>query len=130
MTFSPRRFRLPTSSLAALAAAALAAVALACLPAAPAQARRTHVSVGLGDQSPSMFTAASFRALKLRKARTFTRWDAIRVPFELARLDQWIRAARTAHVRPYVHISTSDLRPKKGKLISRRQYRRDVGRLV
>src|SRR5439155_25034425 len=101
------RFALP-----ALAAAALAVAALATLPAAPAQARRTKVAVGLGDQSPLMFGAPSFRALKLRKARTFTRWDAMRVPFELARLDQWIRAARAAHVRPYVHIPTNDLRPK------------------
>jgi hypothetical protein len=117
-------------ALLALTVAALAAAALAALPAAPAEARRTRVAVGLGDQSQAMFAQPSFRALKLRKARTFTRWDAMRVPFELARLEQWIRAARTAHVRPYVHISTNDLRPKKGKLISTRQYRRDVGRLV
>ena len=117
-------------TLLSLAIAATAAFGLACLPAAPAEARRTKVAVGLGDQNPAMFDAAGFRALKLRKARTFTRWDAMRVPGERLRLDLWVKAARRAHVRPYVHISTNDLRPKKGKLISTRTYRRDVGRLV
>jgi hypothetical protein len=113
-----------------LIGAALAAVVAAAAPAAPAQARRTKVAVGIGDQSPAMFGTPAFHTLKLRKARTFTRWDAMRRPAERARLDWWVAAARAAGVRPYVHISTNDLRAKRARLISVRRYRRDVGRLV
>jgi hypothetical protein len=116
-------------SIAAPGAAAFVA-ALAVVAAPPAEGRRTKVAVGIGDQSPAMFAQPTFRALKVRKARTFVRWDAMRRPDERARLDAWIDAARRAGVRPFVHVSTNDLRSKRAKLISTRQYRRDVGRLV
>jgi hypothetical protein len=106
----------------ALAAAALAAPA--------ADARRTKVAVGIGDQSAGMFANPQFRALKVKKARYFVRWDAMRRPADRARLDAWLAAARAAGVRPLVHVSTNDLRAKRAKLITTARYRRDVGRLV
>jgi hypothetical protein len=109
----------------------LLALALpAVLPAAPSQARRTQVAVGLGDQSPALFGHPSFQRLKLRKARYFVAWNAMSRRDQRARLDAWVVAARFAGVRPFVHVSTNDLRAKRARLLSTARYRRHVGRLV
>lgn len=118
-----RRTVLP---LALALAALLAATALA----PPAHARRAHVAVGLGDQSPAMFGTPAFSRLKMRKARYFVRWDAMRSRSERARLDHWLFAAAMTRVRPLVHVSTDDLRAKRAHLPSTAAYRRLVGRLV
>jgi hypothetical protein len=108
----------------------LAVTAALLLPADAAQGRRTQVAVGIGDQNAAMFGNGAFLRLKVRKARYFVRWDAMRRPADRARLDAWIAAARAARVRPLVHVSTNDLRIKRAKLITTARYRRDVGRLV
>jgi hypothetical protein len=114
-----------------LIATALVALAPAVAPAPPsAEARRARVAVGLGDQSPAMFTTPSFQALRLRKARMFVRWDVMLRPADRARMDAWIAAARAARVRPFVHVSTNDLRAKRARLLSTARYRQRVGRLV
>jgi hypothetical protein len=120
------------SILLALAAALLSAVlaGAAAPPDAAEAARRTKVAVGIGDQSPFLFSHPRFRALKLRKARYFVRWDAMRVPMQRALLDSWLTEAGRARVRPFVHVSTNDLRPKRAPLLSTARYRREVGRLV
>jgi hypothetical protein len=91
---------------------------------------RTHVAVGLGDQSAAMFTNANFQRLKVKKARYFVRWNAMHDAGARAAVDAWVQTARAAHVRPLVHISTNDLRPGKGRLLTTKRYRRDVGSLV
>jgi hypothetical protein len=116
-----RRLVLLTPALLVLAPALLTPTA---------QARRTQVAVGLGDQSAAMFSSPSFHRLNVRKARYFARWDTMRRPAERDRLDQWLFAAALTRVRPLVHISTNDLRAKRAKLLSTARYRRDVGRLV
>ena len=108
----------------------LLACALACLALPAVAGARTKVAVGLGDQSDAMFTQPAFQRLAVRKARYFVRWDAYRQKDALARVDAWVAAARAARVRPFVHISTNDLRHKRAKLITAARYRRDVGRLV
>ncbi len=101
----------------------------ALLVPASAQAR-TKVNVGLGDQSAAMFANTDFKRLKVKKARYFVRWDAMRHADARAQVDAWVRAARSSHVRPFVHVSTNNLAPKRAKLPATRTYRRDVGRLV
>src|SRR3954471_11097686 len=104
---------------------------LALLLAVPAVAQaRTPVRVSIADQSQAMFDAPAYRALKLKTTRYFIRWDAIRVPSDIARADAYVKRARAAHVKVLLHISTNDLREKKAKLPSVSQYRRDVGKLV
>ena len=105
---------------------ALSAAGATAVPAAA----RTHVAVGIGDQSPAIFADPHLSALKLKKARYFIRWDAIRHPDAMAAADAYVAAARRAHVRVLMHISTNDLRKKRARLPSVSQYRRDVGRLV
>jgi hypothetical protein len=107
----------------------LGAVLLSLSPPS-AQARRAGVAVGLGDQNPAMFSDPGFARLKLRKARYFVRWDIMRRPWDRRRMDQWLFAAALMRVRPLVHVSTNNLRPKRAVLPSTRRYRREVGRLV
>ena len=106
----------------------LAALVLLAVPAAaPA---KVNVIVGIGDQSPEMFSNAYYQQLKLKRTRYFIRWDTIDKPSELARADEFVNAARASGVRVLMHISSSDLRPKKAKLPSVTAYKAKVGALV
>ena len=109
----------------------IAAVALVLVLAAPAVAgARTGVRVGIGDQHAGMFDQPAFAALKLRRARYFISWDAIRRPAELAAADAYVDRARRARVSVLLHVSTNDISGRRGKLPSTTAYRRYVGRLV
>jgi hypothetical protein len=114
--------RLTTKTICGLVAA------LSLMPAAASA--KTHVAVGLGDQHASTFSAPAFRALHVKKARYFIRWDAARVPYALAAADDYVRAARAAHVRVLLHFSTNNFAHGRAKLPSRRAYRKWVGKLV
>jgi hypothetical protein len=104
---------------------------LAALLLVPATAlSKTHVAVGLGDQHASTFSAPAFRALHVKKARYFIRWDAAKVPSALAAADDYVRAARAAHVRVLLHFSTNTFVHKRAKLPSVGAYRKWVGKLV
>ena len=86
--------------------------------------------MGLGDQRASIFSDPAYRALGLKRARYFIRWDAIRNRAALAAADQYIAAANAAGVKVLMHISSNDLTPRKAKLPTVAQYKRDVGALV
>jgi hypothetical protein len=113
-----------------LAALAAVLVASLSLPAIGSAQSRTNVIVGLGDQRASIFTDPTYRALGLKRARYFIRWDAMRNPAALAAADQYIAAANAAGVKVLMHISSNDLTPRKAKLPTVAQYKRDVGALV
>ena len=49
---------------------------------------------------------------------------------ELAQATAFVTAARAAGVSTLLHISTTDLRSKRGQVVSTTTYRRNVGRLV
>jgi hypothetical protein len=91
---------------------------------------KTHVAVGLGDQHASTFSAPAFRALHVKKARYFIRWDAARVPSALSAADAYVREARAAGVKVLLHISTNNFAHGRAKLPSTSSYRKWVGRLV
>jgi hypothetical protein len=106
------------------------ALALAALiPAAPAGAR-SAVRVGLADQSPAMFANPSFKQLNIRRTRYFVPSDVMQDATERAKARAFVVAARSARVSVLLHISTSDLRNKRGPVVSTAKYRRDVGRIV
>ncbi|MBJ7329205.1 MAG: hypothetical protein JHC95_04860 [Solirubrobacteraceae bacterium] len=108
------------------------ALPLVALFAALALAPSAHAAIayGVGDQSPNMFGNASYQALKLKKTRYFIHWDAADKPAERRKADAFVKAAKAAKVKVLMHISTNDLREKKGKLPSVKQYRSKVGKLV
>jgi hypothetical protein len=110
-------------ALLSLLAAALVAGAVA----APAGAT---VRIGVGDESPAMFTEPAFSALGASMARYFIPWDAERRPEALAAADAYVDAARDAGVEVLMHISTNDYTHGVARLPSVAAYYRYVGFLV
>jgi hypothetical protein len=116
-----------TSKLSVCALAALAALALH--PASPAAAR-SSIRVGLADQSPRMFASPDFKRLGIKRTRYFVPSDVMQNAAEREKAAAYVTAARQAGVTTLVHISTTDLRQKKGKLVSTTAYKRNAGRIV
>ena len=87
----------------ALVAAAVA-VALAAL-AVPAQAGRSAPKklapipvIGIGEQNPQIFSNPYFKALGVKQVRYITAWDSLRHKWSRDILDEYMSAARAAHV--------------------------------
>jgi hypothetical protein len=108
---------------------AVALLTMSLLGAGTANAK-TNISVGIGDQSPTMFASPLYKALKLKKTRYFIPWNAIGNRTELDRADAFVKAARTAKVKVLMHIGTDNYASKKAKLPSVRAYQKDVKKLV
>jgi hypothetical protein len=98
----------------------LAAAALLALPAAASAAP----VVGIGEQSPSIFTDPDWTRLDAPDVRYIVAWDALRVPWEKAEVDDYLAAARDAGARVLLGFSRSRS-PKK----SRRKYLPSPSRL-
>ena len=117
--------KLPILCLVALACS----VGSALLPVGEAAAR-SSIRVGLADQSPAMFDSPAFKELKIRRTRYFVASDVMQDPDERAKARAFVQAARRNGVLTLLHISTADLRSKRGKVVSASQYRRNAGRIV
>jgi hypothetical protein len=111
-----------TLTFAALAIAAL-------LPASPASAR-SSIRVGVADQSPRMFESPDYQRLQLKRTRYFVASDVMQDATERAKATAFVQAARAAGVSTLVHLSTTDLRSKRGTVVSASAYRRNAGRIV
>jgi hypothetical protein len=116
-----------TSKLSLGAIAILATLAL--VPASPAAAR-SSIRVGLADQSPRMFDSPDFKRLGIKRTRYFVPSDVMQDSAERAKARAYVQAARSAGASTLIHISTTDLREKRGPLVSTTAYRRNVGRIV
>jgi len=110
-----------------LIVALLAASILLPLASAPA---RSPIRVGIGDESPAMFASARFQRLGITRTRYFVASDVMRDDAERARATAFVNAARSAGVSVLLHVSTTDLRPRRGPLVSKHRYRLDAARLV
>ena len=110
-------------------AAVVATIAIALMP-APAAHARSSIRVGLADQSPAMFDAPLYQALKMKRTRYFVRSDVMRDATERTKARAFVVAARRNGVSTLLHISTTDLRNKRGKVVSPGAYKASVGRLV
>jgi hypothetical protein len=102
---------------------------LVLVPAAPAAAK-SSIRVGVADQSPAMFESPAYQQLKMKRTRYFVPADVMQNSNELAKATAFVKAARRAKVSTLLHISTADLRSKRGKVVSTTTYRRNVGKLV
>ncbi|HUR85413.1 MAG TPA: glycosyl hydrolase [Solirubrobacteraceae bacterium] len=91
----------------------------------------TNVRVGVGDQSPKMFSDSNWQSLNLKITRYFLEWNAIDQAGELADADAFVAAAKARGVKVLLHISTDDINsvPRK-PLPSVSQYKSKVGALV
>ena len=102
---------------------------LAVVPASPASAK-SSIRVGVADQNPAMFYNESFKQLRIKRTRYFVPADVMRNPAELEKATVFVEAAREAGVSTLIHISTTDLRDKRGPIVSPSRYRTDVNKLV
>jgi hypothetical protein len=113
---------------------AATAVFLAALVATPASLGASQpkykTAVGIGDQSAKIFADPSFQKLKVKKVRYFIPWNAMTRKSEVAKADSFVFQARKASARVLMHISTHDIRNKRGKLPSQKAYRSNVQRLI
>ena len=92
---------------------------------------KTNVAVGIGDQSPNMFTDANYQALNIKKVRYFVEWNAIDQPGEVEKADAFVNAARTAGDAVFLHISADDINSSPRRpLPSVNAYKAKVGALV
>ncbi len=107
----------------------LVLLVLALVPPSPASAR-SSIRVGVADQSPTMFDSPYFQQLKIKRTRYFVPADIMQSPVELAKATAFVTAARRARVSTLIHVSTADLRSKRGKVVSTTTYRRNAGKLV
>ncbi len=112
--------------LAAVAALLLAGAALPA-PAEAARAKRPPV-VGIADQKPDMFADTRFRKLRIRHARLYVPWDAMRYAWQVAEVDRWMADARRRKVRPLVTFGHSRVRRR--ALPTPKGFRREVTRFV
>jgi hypothetical protein len=83
-------------SLSLLLTAALAAPAAAKAP-----------IVGVGDQSPAMFSDPNFQKLGVKHSRLVLAWDWYKHPSLVYSTDTWMAAAQTAGVRPLVAFNVN-----------------------
>jgi len=84
---------------------------------------REDLVVGIGEQLTAMFGQASFRALGIDHARLVVAYDATRVGFERAIVDQWLQQARVASVEPFITFQHSRVHPR--RLPSVAEFRKD-----
>lgn len=108
----------------------LALVVVAALFNAPFASARSSIRVAVADQSPAMFAQPLYRALNMRRTRYFVPSDVMQDRAERAKARAFVLAARASRVSTLLHISTTDLRSKRGRLVSTSAYRRNVGRTV
>ncbi|WP_205699380.1 hypothetical protein [Conexibacter sp. SYSU D00693] len=112
-----------------LAAGALAAAAVA-LPAAPADASRSTVRLGIADNDPATFTSADWKRVGAKRTRYIVKWNAIDDPGALAQADAFMAAAKANDVDVLLHFSTDDYTPRAARLPGASEFRRKVGALV
>ncbi len=110
----------------------LVAVGVAAIPGnAVAKSKKVNVAVGIGDQSPRMFADANWKSLKLKRTRYFIEWNAIDQADQLAKADDFVKAALGAKVKVLMHISTDDINSSPRRpLPSLRAYKSKVGALI
>jgi len=92
---------------------------------------KTNVAVGIGDQNPTMFADANYKALNIKKVRYFVEWNVVDQPSELAKADRYVATAKAAGDAVFMHISTDDINSQPRKpLPSVKAYKAKVGALV
>jgi hypothetical protein len=74
---------------------------------------RAGLLVGIGDQQAALFREPRFRALGIEDARLVVAYDATRVRFEREIVDNWLREARRAGVRPFITFGHSRVHPRR-----------------
>ncbi|MDP2709636.1 MAG: hypothetical protein Q8O56_00335 [Solirubrobacteraceae bacterium] len=77
-----------------------------------------------------MFESPHFQQLNIKRTRYFVRSNVMQNAAERARARAFMIAARNAKVQVLLHISTTDLRSKRGSVVSTTAYRSNANRIV
>jgi hypothetical protein len=116
-------------SRAMTAATAVLALAVLTMP-APADASRIDVRIGIGDQHATMFEHPAFQRANFRQVRYFIAWNVMNDRDRRLHARNWVITARRNGARPFLHLSTENLKHGEGRLPTVAQYRREMTRLV
>jgi hypothetical protein len=111
--------KLPT----AFVLASITSMVLAGVPAASA-----GLLVGIGDNSPRMFTQPYYRALHTTISRYVAPYDVADRPRDLAAVNAWLTAAEAQHVQPMIAFYHSRSRPNQLPTVGR--YTLEVKRFI
>ena len=87
----------------------LAATLLVLLSALAVAAPASALIIGIADQKPDMFSDPRFEDSGIRFVRRAVAWDSLTSPSQTAALDQWLNAARAAHVEPLISFTHSSV---------------------
>jgi hypothetical protein len=108
-SFLMRQFRTPFVAALTIAVAACTLVAATALGSTARHAQRAHASsggleVGVGDESPLMFSSPAWTDLQVKIARYFTAYDVAsgNDPSALANFQGWLAQAQAHGVQPLV----------------------------
>jgi hypothetical protein len=104
--------------------ATITIIAAAALLAPAAAHASKFPTVGMGDQTGSMFSDPRFANLGIRDVRFVVPYDVLTDPVQTARLDLWLAASRARHIRPLVAFAHSSRPGRLKHLPSVREYRR------
>jgi hypothetical protein len=101
-----------------------AALAVAALLLLPAAASAAPTAIGVGEQSPEIFKDPAWHRLNAPYVRYIVSWDALRVPWQKAEVDDYLASARDAGARVLLGFSRS-----RSPKLSRRKYLPSPSRL-
>jgi hypothetical protein len=99
-----------------------ALLALALIAPAAASAKVT-AKVGIADQKADMFGDQRFKNMKIKMARRSVAWDVMSHPWQVAELDRWLNAARSAGVSPLITFARSREAARRHKVPTAKQIR-------
>ncbi len=97
----------------------LLALSLMLVPAAALPGAASATAIGMGDQSPQLFSNEYFTALtKVRVVRYIAPWDVELVPAERAKADTWIAAARAKGYLVHLTFNYGARNPRKNPTVA------------
>ena len=76
------------------------------------KARTNTVQLGMADQKRDMFTDPRFLALGLKHARRSVGWDMFEYDWQMQDVDDWLKDARAAGIRPVITFARSRVASK------------------
>jgi hypothetical protein len=117
------RHKLAALTLASIVGVGVMVVSLAASPVASAA---TPAVVGIGEQSPAIFAAPAWAALRSRDVRYIAPWDSLMGPrWQRDEVDTYMNAARSAGARVLLVFGHSRVKKRRHTLPSPRVFRRE-----
>jgi Glycosyl hydrolase catalytic core len=101
-------------------------LAALCVVAPAAQAKKPKPLVGIGEQSPYLFSDQRWTDLDKPYVRYVMPWDALNRYFSRTQVDIWMREAEARHANVLLSFGHSTRKHRELKLPTKRQYRKAI----